>query len=703
MPDPRKSIRSDLEAQAQSSDQASSASPYPPQVYGRYYAPEGNTYAQGGYGTPNQAFSQKTPLIHPDLKPQHPQPGGPSPSPVFHSFDPYAQAAWDWSHTLDFTQLPTPYEPQGELIQELRERKSPADGFDNPFFASPLAPPPRRLSQNSFASPKMKRKSDAELHAISQQGASKQQNPTKRRAVSRASSTASQSPAPTVTVLADAQPSPIIANPAQIAALANQSSIQGTSEAQRHLNAAKGTGTGPQGREMDVSEPRRVAESSGSGDMLPAGRVFPIQIGSALFRLSGASLCSDAPSYFSHFFSEQLHNSGGSANEVRTLYIDRDPDTFRDIALHLQGYHIVPRDGEHFVKLFADAQFYSLPRLTKQLFKSDIFITIGGTHFRIPRDSFSAPGDSPNYFSLGFAQWFSTPSEVFPGLDRNALLRPPSISPPSVPNKSGETFGELMRLLQGYEVEIRNETHRANLLKDARYFHLKGLEQRLVACEKSYNIKSGRNEILIRLEDIRQSGISFTPDVEPYQPDSTSGYVSYARPYTDDAILNQILVLETGSSESATLHPSVAIDAISFETGVSFEGDSLRRVTALLKIIATKMGLLSAQSLGLTLIQNDGPPGTTTGSDGTDVRIKARVDGDSALTVNGEAMDLLREDWLAHYGNDDLVVKRAQWRIRIKPRSPDGDGLEAMLEVVKMEAFSRERARNAARGFLGGA
>lgn len=68
---------------------------------------------------------------------------------------------------------------------------------------------------------------------------------------------------------------------------------------------------------------------------------------------------SRAPSYFSHFFTEQLLNSGGRANEVRTLYIDRDPDTFRDIALHLQGYHIVPRDGEHFVKLFADAQFYS--------------------------------------------------------------------------------------------------------------------------------------------------------------------------------------------------------------------------------------------------------------------------------------------------------------------------------------------------------
>ena len=44
---------------------------------------------------------------------------------------------------------------------------------------------------------------------------------------------------------------------------------------------------------------------------------------------------------------------------MRTLYIDRDPITFRDIARHLQGYYVKPQDGSHFVKLFADAQFYS--------------------------------------------------------------------------------------------------------------------------------------------------------------------------------------------------------------------------------------------------------------------------------------------------------------------------------------------------------
>ena len=69
-----------------------------------------------------------------------------------------------------------------------------------------------------------------------------------------------------------------------------------------------------------------------------------------------------APSYFSQFFQcqlQQAEETGNKLKTVRTLYIDRDPVTFKDISLHLQGYHVMPRDGSHFVKLFADAQFYS--------------------------------------------------------------------------------------------------------------------------------------------------------------------------------------------------------------------------------------------------------------------------------------------------------------------------------------------------------
>lgn len=88
---------------------------------------------------------------------------------------------------------------------------------------------------------------------------------------------------------------------------------------------------------------------------LPPEKVFPIQMGCELFRLSGASIASDgqsirsdmprfdantdrpaAPSYFSQFFEDQLRQGGDAAN-LRTLYIDRDPHTFQDIARHLQG------------------------------------------------------------------------------------------------------------------------------------------------------------------------------------------------------------------------------------------------------------------------------------------------------------------------------------------------------------------------------
>lgn len=44
-----------------------------------------------------------------------------------------------------------------------------------------------------------------------------------------------------------------------------------------------------------------------------------------------------APSYFSKFFEEQISDLGDGGGSVRTLYIDRDPETFRDIARHLQG------------------------------------------------------------------------------------------------------------------------------------------------------------------------------------------------------------------------------------------------------------------------------------------------------------------------------------------------------------------------------
>ena len=49
--------------------------------------------------------------------------------------------------------------------------------------------------------------------------------------------------------------------------------------------------------------------------------------------------------------------------------------------------------------------------------------------------------------------------------DREGLLRPPSIVPPSVEGRSPDIFRELLHLLRGYPVHIRDEVHRAELLR----------------------------------------------------------------------------------------------------------------------------------------------------------------------------------------------------------------------------------------------
>lgn len=359
------------------------------------------------------------------------------------------------------------------------------------------------------------------------------------------------------------------------------------------------------------------------------------------------------------------------------------------------------------MRLFADAQFYSLPRLTKQLFNTDIFIRIGQRDFQIPRDLFSSPGDSPNFFSLGFAQFFSTPSEVFPGLDRQSLLRPPSILPPAIPNRSGDTFAELLRLLQGYAVNIRDEAHRAELLRDARYFHLKGLEQRLIPCDISFNLARNTSEILIRLEDIRQSGVSFTSDsstsaganstsntaspgattaqgVTPHGskpptpspisgaasgsgsgpasgPGSStdaiaritnSGTVSYARPYTDDHANTNILILEIGAPESTRLRflptsASVSSNPPSLDLRAIFSGQTLARITSLFSVVASKMGLPATQPLGLMMMQSGGgvaaQPVSPANSGISESRVRVRWECDAWVECDGHAVEVARD------------------------------------------------------------
>ncbi|KAF2816096.1 uncharacterized protein BDZ99DRAFT_433035 [Mytilinidion resinicola] len=660
-----------------------------------------------------------------------------------YGYSPGGPLVWDWNNSIDFSEFAHHYEPQGELVQELQNQNNPSQDFSiplpvsvhEPIYQSPLhtpntataptqnplspPPPPQQRPTVTTTTASVKRKAPSEPSSATSAGVSShlpdiQQPAAKRPTKSRSSSSASANAPAIASASSDRRPSTSMASAQTTTVTAGTG--EGTSGDVTRRKSDKAVASNS--RQSEHVRSRRIVEAPSGRDpsQLPAGKVFPIQIGSELFRLSGASISSDAPSYFSHFFGEQLHHTTGRAGDLRTLYIDRDPVTFRDISLHLQGYHVKPRDPQHFVRLFADAQFYSLPRLTKQLFSMDIFIRVGHRDFQIPRDLFSSPGDSPNYFSLGFAQFFTTPTEVFPGLDRDQLLRPPSITPPAVPSRNGDIFAEVLKLLQGYQVHIRDESHRAELLRDARYFHLKGLEQRLIPCEISFNLARGTSEILIRLEDIRQSGVSFKPDTHAYNiattsnssnaspapgfaplskpptptPHSTtsstasstigSGTVSYARPYTDEHANTNVLILEIGSQESTRLHfpisPTTSSSSSpSLDLRATFHGQTLARITSLFSVAAAKMGLPATQPLGLMMLQNGGgvaaQPMSPANSGLSENRVRVRWESDAWIEVDGVAVEVTSGE------NGVLGVQR----VKGSSKNTDGDGDETMEEL----------------------
>lgn len=281
---------------------------------------------------------------------------------------------------------------------------------------------------------------------------------------------------------------------------------------------------------------------------------------------------------------------------------------------------------------------FAVPRLISQLFESEIFIQIGDRHFQIPRDIFSGPGDSPNFFSLGFAVFFSTPGEVFPGLDRKGLLRPPSILPPSVPNRSADVFAQLLHMLRGYPLHVANEDHRAELLRDCRYFHLRGLEQKLIAHHISYNLERQKTEIVLRLEDIRQSGVSFISDVSTSDRSPSGGWVNYARPFIDDTSYE--LILEIGAE--CTILDLNAMRA-------DFHGLAKARVSSLFQVVANKMNLPTNAPLGLMMMS--GGASAHTASPGhtplSEDRVKIRIERDADITLDGQPYEV---DWSGFRG-----------------------------------------------------
>lgn len=408
----------------------------------------------------------------------------------------------------------------------------------------------------------------------------------------------------------------------------------------------------------------------------------------------------------------------------------------------------MPHDNAHYVKLYADAQFYSLPRLISQLFDSEIFVSIGGKQFQLPRDTFSGPGNSSNFFSLGFAGFLSSRDDAFPGLESRGLMRPPAVQPQSVPNRSSAIFDDLVHLARGYPLTIRDANHRAELLGDCKYYGLKGLMHKLFVHKVTYNAERGTSEILMRLEDLHKSGISFISDASPSDQSPLGGWVNYSRPFVDETSYEAIV--EIGNQETKIDFRSMRAD---------FYGDTKARISSLFQVVADKMNLPSNLPLGLMMSSGgaSAAPASPANTPLSEDRVKIRIGPDAHIILDGQD-HTLEDSTLDHQHNLDIefdlpsgssstlatptmstmsnpaarpsgtrppppkkrkrrgsldefgewIVKRGQWRLRVQPkvevspraRSSDGPGMEIVLCAVKLDAVSGQKGRNMARDFF---
>lgn len=232
-------------------------------------------------------------------------------------------------------------------------------------------------------------------------------------------------------------------------------------------------------------------------ELLPHENIYKIQVGSKLFKISGASLSSDGPSFFTDYFNAQK-------DSPQVLILDRSDRVFENIMNHLQGYPLSVLDERDFITLFLDSLYYRLPRLKRMLQKYDYyFINIGGKHFKFSKSLFDRPGDSPNYFNLLIDAMLVDVESVF---HEKQMIRPPSHFIPFV-TRSSVLFQEILNLLTDDDYVVPSHISISNLLKECKFYCLLNLQQRLIPHRITRNPFCKREEITMKLHHLRRTGI----------------------------------------------------------------------------------------------------------------------------------------------------------------------------------------------------
>lgn len=377
-------------------------------------------------------------------------------------------------------------------------------------------------------------------------------------------------------------------------------------------------------------------------NVLPHESIYTVQIGQETFKLSGASLSSDSPSYFTEFFSRK--------DEI--LLIDRSPRVFEKICLHLQGYSISVQDETEFVHIITDASYFGLSRLRRLLLTMDIFCRIGGRSFRIPRELITTNGNYPNFFMVTYDVHFGSPETP---LNQKTFVRPPPLEPFTVSNRSPELFQDLLCLLQDNHVTIRDSAHRESLIRECKYYGFKALEQKVISSKVRLNPFSKDEEIVVQFDHIQKKGLLSLED----------SICKYSRPFIDEGICRP-LVIEFKNCSELSLLINKTVNFVCLKV----TGQTGEKLSRLLSCISDDIIYESEPAPSLTVV--------------------VHLD-DCYTLVNGTEMgegwiDLLMaaDDMQSQMDIIEIKVVNSQWRVPLHFRKASFSGviLEGFTDVI---------------------
>jgi hypothetical protein len=278
--------------------------------------------------------------------------------------------------------------------------------------------------------------------------------------------------------------------------------------------------------------------------LLPHDKVYQIQVGIKLYKLSGASISSDAPSHFSNFFL-------GPGNADKVLFIDRSPQVFDLIYMHLQGYHVNIRDDYEFIHLYLDSYYYGLQRLLRLLSEEEIYASVGSESFRIHRSLFTQSGNTPNYFTLLIELVLTDNHQI---IEKKGMIRPPPQRSLAIPTRLAQLFRDLLELLAGNFTVITSDQHRALLVRECKYYRFLRLEQQIIKHKVINNPFLGLQEIVVGIADLQPRGLV---NVSP--PDgSRETPMQYCRPHLSHEPL-RVLVMQIDAIDPDLHAPFAAL------------------------------------------------------------------------------------------------------------------------------------------------